>query len=98
MPIISGPFFVEQHTNCRYSCTKWGIGMEIDNNVQRDVVEKLVRELMDGDKGKSMRKRALMWKEKAEIAVKPGGSSYTNFELQRFHTSAKARKQLNRGS
>ena len=80
VPMISWPFFAEQHTNCRYSCTEWGIGMEIDNNVQRDVVEKLVRELMDGERGKEMKKNVIELKTKAEEATKPGGSSYKNME------------------
>ncbi|KAK3185065.1 hypothetical protein Dsin_032351 [Dipteronia sinensis] len=78
--VICWPFFAEQQMNCLYSCNEWGIGMEIDSDVRKQSVEEIVRELMDGDKGKLMRKRALMWKEKVEIAVKPGGSSYTNFE------------------
>ncbi|KAB1206861.1 UDP-glycosyltransferase 85A2 [Morella rubra] len=80
VPMISWPFFAEQQTNCRYCCTEWGIGMEIDNNVKRDEVEKLVRELMDGDKGKEMKKKVMEWKTKAEEAVKPGGSSYQNLD------------------
>ncbi|XP_023874816.1 7-deoxyloganetin glucosyltransferase [Quercus suber] len=80
VPMISWPFFAEQQTNCRYCCTDWGIGMEIDNNVKRDEVENLVRELMDGEKGKEMKKKAMEWKTKAEDAVKPGGSSYQNLD------------------
>ena len=80
VPIISWPFFAEQHINCLYSCTEWGIGMEIDNDVKRDDVEKLVRELMEGDKGKEMKRKVMEWKMKAEKAVKPGGSSYQNLD------------------
>ncbi|XP_059446938.1 7-deoxyloganetin glucosyltransferase-like [Corylus avellana] len=80
VPVISWPFFAEQQTNCRYSCTEWGIGMEIDNDVKRNEVEKLVRELMEGDKGKEMKRKVMEWKIKAEEAVKPGGSSYQNLD------------------
>ncbi|XVE55521.1 hypothetical protein DITRI_Ditri03aG0165300 [Diplodiscus trichospermus] len=81
VPMICWPFFAEQQTNCWYSCNKWGIGMEIDNNVKRDEVESLVRELMEGEKGKEMRKKALEWKRKAEEATcNPKGSSYTNLD------------------
>ncbi|GAV63597.1 LOW QUALITY PROTEIN: UDPGT domain-containing protein, partial [Cephalotus follicularis] len=41
VPMISWPFFAEQQTNCRYCCTEWGIGMEINNDVRRDEVERL---------------------------------------------------------
>ncbi|KAF5444209.1 hypothetical protein F2P56_036702 [Juglans regia] len=80
VPMISWPFFAEQQTNCRYCCTEWGIGMEIDNNVKRDEVEKLVRELMEGDKGKEMKKKVMEWESKAEEAAKPGGSSHQNLD------------------
>ncbi|XP_055833837.1 7-deoxyloganetin glucosyltransferase-like [Solanum dulcamara] len=81
VPMICWPFFAEQPTNCWFCCTKLGIGMEINNNVKRDEVEALVRELMTGEKGKEMKKRALEWKKLAEEAVKkPAGSSYVNID------------------
>ncbi|PIA45537.1 hypothetical protein AQUCO_01600020v1 [Aquilegia coerulea] len=80
VPILSWPFFGDQTTNCRYSCVHWGIGMEIDKNVKRDEVEVTVRELMEGEKGKGMRRKAMEWKKSAEEATKPGGSSYVNLD------------------
>ena len=80
VPMISWPFFADQQTNCRYCCVEWGIAMEIDNNVQRDEVEKLVRELIDGEKGKEIKKNVMGWKTKAEDSTKPGGSSYQNLD------------------
>ncbi|KAK7824687.1 udp-glycosyltransferase 85a8 [Quercus suber] len=78
--MISWPFFAEQQTNCRYCYTKWAIGMEIDNNVHRDDVEMLVRELMDVERDKEMKKNIMELKTKAEEAMKPGSSSYKNME------------------
>lgn len=80
VPMICWPFFAEQQTNCWYCSTKWGIGMEIDNNVKRDEVDSLVREMMVGAKGKEMKKKALDWKRKAEEATVAGGSSHVNLE------------------
>ncbi|XP_010937416.1 7-deoxyloganetin glucosyltransferase [Elaeis guineensis] len=80
VPMLSWPFFAEQQTNCRYVCTEWGIGMEIDNNVKREVVEGMIRELMKGEKGKEMKKRAMAWKESAVGASLPGGPSSLNLE------------------
>ncbi|KAI9120510.1 hypothetical protein K1719_007543 [Acacia pycnantha] len=54
VPMACWPFFADQQTNCRYACKDWGIGVEIDSNVKREEVEKLVNELMDGEKGKKM--------------------------------------------
>ncbi|XP_077213677.1 7-deoxyloganetin glucosyltransferase-like isoform X2 [Tasmannia lanceolata] len=80
IPMLCWPFFADQQLNCRYICNVWGIGMEIDNDITRVEVEGLVRELMEGDKGKEMRKKAIEWKESARKATEPGGSSYTDFD------------------
>ena len=80
VPTLCWPFFAEQQTNCRYLCTKWGMGMEIDNNVRRDEVERIIRELMEGEKGKELRRRAKEWKECAWKASERGGGSFVNFE------------------
>ncbi|MCD7449633.1 hypothetical protein HAX54_000863 [Datura stramonium] len=77
VPVICWPFFAEQQTNCRYSCCEWEIGMEIID-LKRSEVEILVRELMEGEKGKKMKLKAMNWKVEAEKAVSPGGSSCIN--------------------
>ncbi|KAK4722435.1 hypothetical protein R3W88_012668 [Solanum pinnatisectum] len=64
-----------------FNCNRWGVGMEIDSNVKREVIEELVRELMIGEKGKETKENALKWKKLAEEAVtSPNGSSYMNFD------------------
>ncbi|KAK9073635.1 hypothetical protein SSX86_007959 [Deinandra increscens subsp. villosa] len=82
VPLICWPFFSDQQTNCGFACTEWGIGMEINHDVKRNEVEVLVREMMQGEKGKEMRRKAGDWKTKAKEATEIGGSSYINF--QRF--------------
>ncbi|KAK6805455.1 hypothetical protein RDI58_003240 [Solanum bulbocastanum] len=77
VPVLCWPFFAEQQTNCRYSCIEWEMGMEIDD-LKRNEVEILVRELMDGEKGKKMKLKAMHWKVEAEKAASPGGSSCVN--------------------
>ncbi|KAI3982126.1 hypothetical protein MKX01_019032 [Papaver californicum] len=78
VPMVCWPFVSEQQTNCRYACKHWGIGTEIDNSVKSDEVEELVRELMEGEKGKEMKGKDMVWKRKGMEAVAPGGSSYVN--------------------
>lgn len=81
VPMVIWPFFAEQQTNCWCCRAKWGVGMEIDNDVKRDDVERLVTELMDGEKGKEMKKRAVEWKKSAEDATEtPSGSSVLNLD------------------
>ncbi|CAN6479905.1 unnamed protein product [Victoria cruziana] len=79
VPMLCWPFFAEQPTNCRYVCTEWGVGMEIGSEAKRGEVERLVKEAMEGEKGREMKRKARMWKQQAERAVQPGGSSYQDF-------------------
>ncbi|PQQ05159.1 7-deoxyloganetin glucosyltransferase-like [Prunus yedoensis var. nudiflora] len=78
--MLCWPFFADQQTNCHYTCKEWGIGMEINNDVKRDDVEKLVRELMEGEKGKKIKNKAMEWKTLAEEATSLHGSSSTNLD------------------
>ncbi|KAH7651726.1 UDP-glucuronosyl/UDP-glucosyltransferase protein [Dioscorea alata] len=80
VPMISWPFFAEQPTNCRFACNEWGVGMEIGSGVERGEVEKVVREMMGGEKGWEMRKKAMEWKELALKACEIGGQSLVNLE------------------
>ncbi|KAJ0746317.1 putative UDP-glucuronosyl/UDP-glucosyltransferase, UDP-glycosyltransferase family [Helianthus annuus] len=76
VPMICCPFAGDQRTNCRQMFEEWEVGLEIERNVNRDVVEKVVRVLMEGAGGERMRKKALEWKKMAEMATGPNGSSY----------------------
>ncbi|KAH7833505.1 hypothetical protein Vadar_007011 [Vaccinium darrowii] len=80
VPMMCWPFFGDQQTNCKYVCNEWEVGMEIDNDVKREEIEKLVLELIGGGKGKKMKKKAMEWKELGEKAAGPNGSSFLNLE------------------
>ncbi|KAM0018515.1 putative 7-deoxyloganetin glucosyltransferase [Helianthus debilis subsp. tardiflorus] len=81
VPMICWPFFSDQFPNCWLSCTKWGVAMEIDSDVKRDEIERLVVELMAGEKGMVMRKNAMNWKNKAIVASSvPDGSAVIDLE------------------
>ncbi|KAF8021264.1 hypothetical protein BT93_G1634 [Corymbia citriodora subsp. variegata] len=80
VPMICWPYFGDQRTNCTYACSKWEIGLELSGVVKRKEVEKLVRELMEGDKGKQMKERIVEWKTLAQEATDANGSSSINFD------------------
>nr|GEV55736.1 UDP-glycosyltransferase 85C1-like [Tanacetum cinerariifolium] len=75
VPMVCWPFAHDQRINCRQMCKEWEIGMEIEGSLRRDVVEKLVRELMEGQEGKRIRKNTMEWKKTAENTTSPNGSS-----------------------
>ena len=78
VPMLCCPFVADQQTNSKYTCNEWAIGININNDAKRDEVEKFVRELMEGDKSKKMKKKAMEWKKLAEDATGPLGSSSIN--------------------
>jgi hypothetical protein len=80
VPMVCWPFFAEQQTNCRFKRTEWGIGMEIGDDVRRPEVEALIREAMEGEKGKEMRRRVMELKESAVASARPGGRSIRNLD------------------
>ncbi|WOL01227.1 7-deoxyloganetin glucosyltransferase-like [Canna indica] len=80
IPMICWPFFADQQTNCKYVCSEWGIGVEINENVKRNEVEILIKEVMGGPKGKEMKRKVLEWKERATKVAKPGGDSWKSLE------------------
>ncbi|KAG4930892.1 hypothetical protein JHK86_047853 [Glycine max] len=69
-----------QPTNCRYIYKEWEIGIEIDTNVKREEVEKLVNDFTEGEKGNKMRKKIVELKKKAGEATTPSGCSFMNLD------------------
>jgi hypothetical protein len=80
VPMLSWPFFAEQQTNCRYKCTEWGIGIQIGGEVRRAELAEMIRDVMRGEKGQEMHRRAVEWKEKAVQATLPGGPAERNLD------------------
>ncbi|GAB4824981.1 hypothetical protein Ancab_007854 [Ancistrocladus abbreviatus] len=81
VPMICWPFFADQMTNSWFCCHRWGVGMEMNEDVSADEVARLVKELMEGEKGIEMRKKAREWKRLAKEAVwSTNGSSNLNLE------------------
>ncbi|KAJ4828660.1 hypothetical protein Tsubulata_019531 [Turnera subulata] len=80
VPMLCWPFFAEQQTNCKYACTVWGVGMEVDHDVRREDVAAIIKEMMESQKGKQLREKAREWKNKALHSTSVGGSSYNNFD------------------
>ena len=55
--------------------------MEIDCDIKKEEVDDIVRELLEADEGKKMKKKAVEWKKLAEKAASPLGSSSLNLKL-----------------
>jgi hypothetical protein len=53
--------------------------LEINHDVKRNEITEIVIEMMEGEKGKEIRRNCLEWTEKATKATDQGESSYNNF-------------------
>ncbi|KAH0690479.1 hypothetical protein KY289_017837 [Solanum tuberosum] len=88
VPILALPFMAEQHVNTRMVTEEIGVGLRIMPRngsvrgfVEAEEVEKMVRELMEGEKGEMVRKKVKELGENAEEAMKEGGSSWSTLDL-----------------
>ncbi|XP_010673083.2 7-deoxyloganetin glucosyltransferase [Beta vulgaris subsp. vulgaris] len=81
VPMICWPFFADQGTNGWYCCNYLGLGIDMSEVIKRDQIERMIIELMEGNKGKDMKKRAIEWRKLAKkAAMNLHGSSYANLE------------------
>lgn len=90
VPFICWPFFADQQPNTRYACINWGIGVELNDDVKCTDLIAILKEIMEGDKGKELRQNAVEWKRRADKATAVDGSSYRNFNRlikEHFHAS-----------
>ncbi|XP_049396901.1 UDP-glycosyltransferase 90A1-like [Solanum stenotomum] len=88
VPILALPFMAEQHVNARMVTEEIGVGLRIMPRngsvrgfVEAEEVEKMVRELMEGERGEMVRKKVKELGENAEEAMKEGGSSWSTLDL-----------------
>lgn len=79
IPMICWPQFADQQINSRWVSHVWRIGLDMKDTCDREIVEKMVRELMD-DRRDELMKSAGRLAGLAHASVAQGGSSYQNLE------------------
>lgn len=79
VPMIGMPYWSDQSTNAKFIMDVWKLGLKvrIDENkiVRQEEVERCIREIIEGEKGKEILANANKWKVLAKKAVDVGGSS-----------------------
>ncbi|EXC17296.1 UDP-glycosyltransferase [Morus notabilis] len=96
--MVIWPVFAEQFYNEKLVTQVLGIGVEVGvqrwsrvegDFVKREVVEKAVRRIMEGEEAEKMRSRAKAFAEMGRRAIEEGGSSYSDlnalFDDLRLH-------------
>ncbi|XP_073124534.1 7-deoxyloganetic acid glucosyl transferase-like isoform X2 [Henckelia pumila] len=79
VPMICWPYFVDQQVNSRFVGNVWDLGLDMKDTCDRNVVEKMVRDLMEVRKGEFLQRADEMAKSAKRCLVE-GGSSYISFE------------------
>uniref|UniRef100_A0A803Q8B1 Glycosyltransferase n=1 Tax=Cannabis sativa TaxID=3483 RepID=A0A803Q8B1_CANSA len=98
LPILGFPMMAEQHINAKMVVEEIKIGLRVkscdgslNGIVKSEEVSKMVKELMEGEVGKEMRKKVEEFAVMAHKAVQKGGSSWETLDLllsstkQRIH-------------
>nr|XP_010923184.1 7-deoxyloganetic acid glucosyltransferase [Elaeis guineensis] len=88
VPMICWPFFADQQVNSRLVGEVWRIGLDMKDKHERSVVERMVREVMEGDRAEELRRSAGEMAEHARRSIEEGGSSYRGFENLVEHIKA----------
>nr|TKW31293.1 hypothetical protein SEVIR_2G096000v2 [Setaria viridis] len=75
IPMICRPQFADQMMNTRYVEKTWGVGFELEGELERGKIEKAIRKLMKEREGAEMRERAKELKKNVADCLRTGGSS-----------------------
>ncbi|XLU34345.1 hypothetical protein S245_070411, partial [Arachis hypogaea] len=76
VPMICMPCFGDQKVNAKYVSDVWKVGVRLEGKVERVEIERVIKRIMSGDEGKEVRENVLNLKEKANLCLEEGGSSY----------------------
>ena len=84
VPMVAMPQWTDQRTNAKFIVDVWKVGVRIKLDgkgfANKEEIELCIREIMEGESGKEMKKNSVKWKKLAIEAVDEGGSSDKNIE------------------
>nr|APU54677.1 UGT709G1 [Crocus sativus] len=80
VPMICWPFFADQLINSRFASEVWKIALDMKDLCGRSHVERMVKEVMSGEKGEELRNSSCEMADRVKKSAEEGGSSYANFK------------------
>ncbi|XP_047956184.1 UDP-glycosyltransferase 74F2-like [Salvia hispanica] len=84
VPMVVMPQWTDQTTDAKFVQDVWGVGVRVtvggDGVVRREEIEGCVREVMEGERGKEMKRNARKWSDLAKEAMSEGGTSDVNID------------------
>lgn len=72
--------FGDQKVNARYVSHVWRVGVQLENGVERGEIARGIRRLMVEKEGEEIKERITCLKEKVNLCLRQGGSSYQSLE------------------
>nr|AEZ01222.1 UDP-glucosyltransferase [Carica papaya] len=82
VPMVAMPQWTDQPTNAKFITDVWQVGIRVEVNeegiVTREEISKCINEIMEGEKGKDIKKNSEKWRDLAIAAMNEGGSSDKN--------------------
>ncbi|CAM0870717.1 unnamed protein product [Alopecurus aequalis] len=88
LPMICRPQFADQMMNTRYVEVAWGVGFELEGELERNKIEEAIKNLMKGSLGEAMREKARELKKKVTSCLESGGSSLLAIDKLIRHISS----------
>ncbi|KAF5770970.1 putative UDP-glucuronosyl/UDP-glucosyltransferase [Helianthus annuus] len=77
VPMICWPFWGDQPLDARYVSDVWKVGVYLENGWKREEITGAIRRVMTDEE---MRERARVLKQKLDVSLMKGGSSYESVE------------------
>ncbi|XP_023770822.1 UDP-glycosyltransferase 76G1 [Lactuca sativa] len=76
VPMICSPFWGDQPINARFISDVLKVGVYLENGWEREEIEGTIRRVMVEEEREGIRERAMCLKEKVNVSLMKGGSSY----------------------
>ncbi|KAM0941392.1 putative 7-deoxyloganetic acid glucosyltransferase [Dioscorea sansibarensis] len=80
VPMICSPYFSDQMVNSRFVSEVWRIGLDMKDTCDRNIVERMVREVMEGESALELRSSVARMADLARKSIEENGTSRVNFE------------------
>eukprot|EP01018_Ginkgo_biloba_P033377 Gb_06929 [translate_table: standard] len=98
VPMLVLPHWYDQFTNRMLTVKQWKIGLKLevhrdDGIVEGEEISKAVKELMQGEQAKEIRKKATELRDRVRQATSEGGSSHKNLQTFVHYLVSEKRKK-----
>ncbi|CAB4267007.1 unnamed protein product [Prunus armeniaca] len=84
VPMVAMPQWTDQLTNAKFVEDEWKVGVRVKVDqmgiVTKEEIERCIAQVMEGERGKEIKRNSMRWRELAKEAAAEGGSSDKNIE------------------